>query len=505
MNYRDRLVAFYQKHNPAKLIEVDSILSTFAGREESMFAALQAKYEGVSGVEGRQLSPVEKEAAEVAGRNDLQAEMRELLREMESVDLSKLLLRLEGRTTVEGELLTHTLRFAQHLVTCARRFGELSSMMMATGVGATPREKTARGDAATQTRGIIFGGHDAATQTGVDDKKSSSTARDEMSYSNEVERFRAMTAPTAAPSSASSIPTSTGEEEREGELKRHCTIGTVHMLKPDKHKKTAIIEAILKKGVLSDADTITLQPGVYYENLCFVNSGNIELVAVFPGAPVIIKPLSNLEPVIWAEGAKTRMRVSGVVFAEDDTFENLDGGVSVSPNNPLIAVRDAASVDFYGCHFYHGSCAVEAAGAQTDVCLRLCVLSSCAFAGVFVHHGARADMTQCKVRLCETGVRVTSHSSVRLRETVLEENLTDGIVSYEGASGVLERSSVLRNGGNGIFLSSGSAFVVTESTIELNGLYGIQRFQGSRLHLRDSIVRDNAMLPVNDLHDAVDA
>jgi hypothetical protein len=43
-NPRDRLVAFYTKHNPAKLDNVDGTLAKYEGREDELFAALERKY-----------------------------------------------------------------------------------------------------------------------------------------------------------------------------------------------------------------------------------------------------------------------------------------------------------------------------------------------------------------------------------------------------------------------------------------------------------------------------
>ena len=43
--HRQRLVAFYEKHNPSKLGSVDQTLETYQGREEELFAKLTAKYE----------------------------------------------------------------------------------------------------------------------------------------------------------------------------------------------------------------------------------------------------------------------------------------------------------------------------------------------------------------------------------------------------------------------------------------------------------------------------
>lgn len=43
-NHRDRLVAFYNKYNPDKLSEIDTILEKFKGKEASLFKKLKNKY-----------------------------------------------------------------------------------------------------------------------------------------------------------------------------------------------------------------------------------------------------------------------------------------------------------------------------------------------------------------------------------------------------------------------------------------------------------------------------
>lgn len=43
--FKQRLVAFYAKHNPDKLGDVERTLETFKGREEELFVRLQEKYE----------------------------------------------------------------------------------------------------------------------------------------------------------------------------------------------------------------------------------------------------------------------------------------------------------------------------------------------------------------------------------------------------------------------------------------------------------------------------
>ena len=42
--HQTRLVAFYEKHAPEKLSQVDEILEKFKGREEHMFDTLAKKY-----------------------------------------------------------------------------------------------------------------------------------------------------------------------------------------------------------------------------------------------------------------------------------------------------------------------------------------------------------------------------------------------------------------------------------------------------------------------------
>ncbi|CAI5737269.1 unnamed protein product [Hyaloperonospora brassicae] len=43
-NYREKLTAFYQQHNPAKLGSVDATLEKYRGREDHLFAMLEQKY-----------------------------------------------------------------------------------------------------------------------------------------------------------------------------------------------------------------------------------------------------------------------------------------------------------------------------------------------------------------------------------------------------------------------------------------------------------------------------
>jgi hypothetical protein len=50
LSARDRLVAFYTKHNPAKLSTVDRTLEAFKGREAELFAKLHERYVANAGV-----------------------------------------------------------------------------------------------------------------------------------------------------------------------------------------------------------------------------------------------------------------------------------------------------------------------------------------------------------------------------------------------------------------------------------------------------------------------
>eukprot|EP00644_Phytophthora_capsici_P004737 jgi/Phyca11/506453/fgenesh2_kg.PHYCAscaffold_19_\ len=44
VNYREKLTAFYQQHNPTKLSSVDATLEKYKGREDHLFAMLEQKY-----------------------------------------------------------------------------------------------------------------------------------------------------------------------------------------------------------------------------------------------------------------------------------------------------------------------------------------------------------------------------------------------------------------------------------------------------------------------------
>ena len=44
-NYKEIITAFYQKHNPAKLDEISTLLEKYKGKEEEMITKLKNKYE----------------------------------------------------------------------------------------------------------------------------------------------------------------------------------------------------------------------------------------------------------------------------------------------------------------------------------------------------------------------------------------------------------------------------------------------------------------------------
>ncbi|KPI87837.1 hypothetical protein ABL78_3064 [Leptomonas seymouri] len=276
-------------------------------------------------------------------------------------------------------------------------------------------------------------------------------------------------------------------------------------------------------ATLEAGDCVVLQPGVYYENLHLEHRGRVEFTSAYPGAAVVLQPFSDLEPVLSVSGARTQVELTGVVLVQGgvdnnneeekrrDNSHRLSAGVGHGgrgeghgrvaldkPSVPLLLVRDGAGVSATACHFYGGTGGgVVAAGQHTRLRLDLCLISLCSFAGVYIHGGASASILQSKMKRSEVGLRVLQ-GSFSVSETSFEGNRSDGIVLYEESMGVLERSNVLNNGGNGIFLSRGTELRVVASVIELNAFYGVQRARGSTLHVKSSFVRDNGLLPINE-------
>lgn len=266
-------------------------------------------------------------------------------------------------------------------------------------------------------------------------------------------------------------------------------------------------------NTLESGDCIVLQPGVYYENLRLRDCGRVELTSAYPGAAVVLRPFSDLEPVLSVAGAGTQVRLTGVVLVQGEVSSDASsigkegeaaGGATLpaaprdTPAVALLAIHDGAEVTATACHFYGGTGGgIVAAGRHTRLRLDLCLISLCHFAGVYVHGGASTDITQSKIKKSEVGMRVLQ-GSFFVSETTFEDNRSDGLVVYEESMGVLERSNVFNNSGNGVFLSSGTEVRVLASTIELNGLYGVQRARGSTLHVKSSFIRDNGLLPINE-------
>jgi cyclophilin family peptidyl-prolyl cis-trans isomerase len=57
-DYRDRLISFYKKHNPAKLNSVNETLKSYLGREDELFCKLHAKYDVEPAVEQQPTGPI---------------------------------------------------------------------------------------------------------------------------------------------------------------------------------------------------------------------------------------------------------------------------------------------------------------------------------------------------------------------------------------------------------------------------------------------------------------
>merc|ERR1712224_1181742 len=56
LGHRERLIAFYRKHNPAMLDKTDAILAKYRGHEEVLFHKLSRKYATSTADEGEQRS-----------------------------------------------------------------------------------------------------------------------------------------------------------------------------------------------------------------------------------------------------------------------------------------------------------------------------------------------------------------------------------------------------------------------------------------------------------------
>lgn len=283
------------------------------------------------------------------------------------------------------------------------------------------------------------------------------------------------------------------------------TANRAYSLGPGPAGSCNAIGLALREMKLHGGDCLALQPGIYYENIVFEDCGTVEVTAAYPGAAVVLRPLSDLEPIMRVGGIGSQVLIKGIVLVQGDVMS--DDGRQVPwtsrvdtsvPMVPLLTVTGGADVTLSACHLYSGAGGgVVAAGAHTCVRMDLCLVSMCGFAGVYVHSNASAELRQSKIKRSEAGLRV-SGGSFFFVESTAENNTTDGIVVYDNGVGVVEKSCIFNNGGNGIFLADGAETRVVASTVELNSLYGVQRFRGSTLHIKSSFVRDNGLLPISD-------
>ncbi|KAK7194861.1 Right handed beta helix region containing protein [Novymonas esmeraldas] len=252
---------------------------------------------------------------------------------------------------------------------------------------------------------------------------------------------------------------------------------------------------------LRHGDCVVLEPGVYHAALVLEDCGCVELASAYPGAAVVLRPSSEVEPVLSVRGSGSRVELRGIVLVQGGGTEEAEAAAPpprAAAQVPLLCISDGAAVRATAAHFYGGiGGGVVVTGAHSHATLDLCLVSLCSFAGVFARDGASVRVERSKIKKSEAGVRVLQASAL-LQESTVEDCRTDGVVVYQGGLAVVERCGLANNGGNGVFLDGAAEARVTASTIELNAIYGVQRHRGSSLHVRTSHIRDNGLLPISD-------
>jgi nitrous oxidase accessory protein NosD len=211
-----------------------------------------------------------------------------------------------------------------------------------------------------------------------------------------------------------------------------------------------------------DGDRIVVRPGIYRRPVVVDRAVRVES----DGSTASIR----LEPI---GGEALGIAVSGATVA-GLTIRPAEAGNDGGPWS-AVAVHDA-TVTVEGCDLTSNAGAtVWVGGPASRAVLLGCSLDGGSQNAVWVTEEGRAEVVACRV----TGHRwpiaaIGEHAVLSIRDSEVSDNLDGGVGAADGATLIVEVSTIARNAGFGIQLESAApASLVEDCTIEENATIGV--------------------------------
>lgn len=230
-----------------------------------------------------------------------------------------------------------------------------------------------------------------------------------------------------------------------------------------------------------DGDRVIVRPGTYRRPV--VVDRAIRLEGDGPVATIRLRPVGGEALGVAVSGAT----VSGLDICPGDVGNDGDAWSAVAVHDASVTIQDCVLSSHLGATVWVG-------GPSSRTVLRRCSLDGGSQNAVWVVEEGRAELEACEVIGHRWPMSVTGeHTSLTIRDSVIMDNRDDGVGATDGATLVMERTTVARNAGHGILLGDATpASRIEDCTVEENAAIGIvvigvrgARILGNRVRRND--------------------
>jgi hypothetical protein len=424
MSVRDRLIEFYQNHNPSKLCDVDVILDSFDGHEDEMFAALEVKYGlHVTAVPAAQALSAEAASPQEALRHQFERLQLQLAR-LVQLDMLSLL----NKNSSHDPAL-------QDVIATVASFQNLAANFV----------------------------------------------EDCIPFLDQLSQTAATTRPRTGPVAMTTIEA--GEPHA---VVRPDGTRSVELVARDGSVGHGLLTSLVLGDTLRAGDIVVLHPGTYHENLRVCAGQRLDVRPAFEGAAVSILPLDDALPCCSVEDGAV-LRVTGITVAasrqavrttvplvccasatvELDECQLIGGGGAVLASGKSTVAVTRCTIRgsaFAGIYLKEGAFGTISDSEITaaEVALRV--------------RDSSFSMIRCNVHLCSSD-GVTCHGAVQgvLEGSTVSKCKDNGIMLSPRSAVMVTTCSISDCAQYGVYAPTGAEFALISSKLSGNTLGNYNR------------------------------
>lgn len=528
---RERLIRFYEAHNPSKLCDIDRILLSFAGNEEGMFDALRVKYQVAAAADKSLVNPKD-DCAELTRRMEPSGYVGQVPEVVVQPDIP------ENRPEVAVEpevpesrpevvVQADVPEMTATTTTPTRRRETTPRRMRSTAVSSRGAEamaavsrvressKSAVQHIHVRLQKILVALMDTDPSSMLLTAVPSSTDVS-MQLLHNISQFKSLAAefvdvsqplveamsPTAIKSSPQtqadrhpppSPPLKTQLHRSSSIVNEAATATTQSQAILPPHERESILRSHLPWTPAASSGTasvtLVLQPGAFFENLVIARGVAVDIRGSYVGAAVDLRPLCASEPCITIEEGGL-LRCHGVRFTSSCAPEDGPAGVHVKISG------EGSSADCFNCTFESCNDGVVVEGMGAVFRGYDSTFSKCAHTAVCVKFGGLASVERCKFDTVGTGLRCRD-GSFALCNCSITDAEQSAIVTHGTVKGSIEQCTFTRGGDNGLLMSPSTTVTISSTTISFFRMFGLYASKGAKVKLAQCVMSDNGLGSTN--------